>query len=61
MATTDKKRKLIDLTPEVERMLTFLAVSQGTNLKAYIERLLEQHAKEAKKEVINKEDSWPED
>lgn len=61
MATTDKKRKLIDLTPEVERVLTFLAVSQGTNLKAYIERLLEQHAKEAKKEVINKEDSWPED
>lgn len=61
MATTDKKRKLIDLTPEVERMLTFLAVSQGTNLKAYIERLLEQHANEAKKEVINKEDSWPED
>lgn len=49
------------MTPEVERMLTFLAVSQGTNLKAYIERLLEQHAKEAKKEVINKEDSWPED
>lgn len=61
MTTTDKKRKLIDLTPEVERMLTFLAVSQGTNLKAYIERLLEQHANEAKKEVINKEDSWPED
>lgn len=61
MATTDKKRKLIDLTPEVERVLTFLAVSQGTNLKVYIERLLEQHAKEAKKEVLNKEDSWPED
>lgn len=61
MATTDRKRKLIDLTPEVERMLTFLAVSQGTNLKVYIERLLEQHAKEAKEEVINKKDSWPED
>lgn len=50
--TVKKKRKLIDLSPEVERMLSILAASQGKNLKAYIESVLEQQAQEVNEDAI---------
>lgn len=52
IVTEKKKRKLIDLSPEVERMLSILAASQGKNLKAYIESVLEYQAQKVNEDIL---------
>lgn len=48
---TKKKRKNIDLTEDVLRKLSFLAVEQGKSLKAYIEDLLTKKAESVEIEM----------
>jgi macrodomain Ter protein organizer (MatP/YcbG family) len=49
-ALTKTKRKNIDIKPDTFRTLSIRAVEQGTNLKKYIENLLDSKAKEAEEE-----------
>ncbi len=50
-----KKRKIIDLPEDTFRSLSILASANGTNLKSYIETLLNNEAKILKEELIYKE------
>jgi hypothetical protein len=43
---TKSRRKNIDIRPETFRTLSIKASEQGTNLKKYIERLLDSKAEE---------------
>lgn len=54
MDATVKRRKVIDIPDDVFRYLSIKAVSKGTNLKKYIEELLE---KDVENMVGNMDDS----
>lgn len=41
-----RKRKIIELSPEIEKRLRIIAVNEGFNLKSYIENVLEEIAEE---------------
>lgn len=38
---SNRKKKIIELYPETEKQLRIMAVSEGYNLKSYIEQILE--------------------
>lgn len=42
--TNSPKRKIIDIKPETFRRLSIIAASQGTNLKHFIEKSLDEFA-----------------
>jgi len=46
MEPTETKRKNIDIRPDTFRTLSIKAAEQGTNLKKYIENLLDVKAEE---------------
>jgi hypothetical protein len=41
-----RKKKIIELSPETEKQLRLMAVSEGYNLKSYIEHILEDMVNE---------------
>ena len=41
-----RKRKIIELSPDIEKRLRIIAVNEGYNLKSYIENVLEEIAEE---------------
>ena len=41
-----RKRKIIELSPDIEKRLRIIAVNEGFNLKSYIENVLEEIAEE---------------
>ncbi len=41
-----RKKKIIELSPETEKQLRIMAVSEGYNLKSYIEHILEDMVNE---------------
>lgn len=51
MATKTKHRKIIDLPFDVFKILSVKAVAKNTNLKNYIEKLLEQEAQISDEEI----------
>jgi len=51
----NKKRKIIDLSEDTFRALSVLASSNGMNLKAYIETILDYEAKMFNEETIYRE------
>lgn len=42
----ERKKKIIELTPETEKRLRIIAVNSGYNLKSYIEKVLNEIADE---------------
>jgi len=54
ISVKSKKRKIIDLPEETFRALSILASANGTNLKSFIETLLDNEAKILKEEQIYK-------
>jgi hypothetical protein len=48
----EKRRKNIDLSERTFRSLSILAAANGTNLKAYIENVLEEEARLLEEEEI---------
>lgn len=51
----NKKRKNIDLSEDTFRALSVLAATNGKNLKAYIETILDNEAKMLNEETIYRE------
>jgi hypothetical protein len=45
-AHSNRKKKIIELYPETEKQLRIMAVSEGYNLKSYIEHILEDMVNE---------------